>query len=200
MAILLLPAALALRADAPLAVLLLPILLELRAAAPVAALLLPVVFEKRAEAPLAVLLPPVLLALSAEAPLAVLLLPVVLAPRAANPVAVFSDPSVLLCSANATSDSRLHRIAWQPCKSRVVPHHAQRCSRLSHIAGSIPAPAFLLRAVVVDNSVDIQRSGSIDSLSPESSPVRDFVHVARLPPAPFPPPPPHYTRSWWTTP
>src|SRR5213078_5278914 len=31
-----------------------------------------------------------------------------------------------------------------------------------------------------------------DSVSPETSPLRGFVYVARIPPAPFPPPP-HFT-------
>src|SRR5262252_5049363 len=49
------------------------------------------------------------------------------------------------------------------------------------------------------NGVFAPRAGSIDSLAPARSPLRGFVDVARLPPAPFPPPPPQLARLRWLT-
>jgi hypothetical protein len=57
-------------------------------------------------------------------------------------------------------------------------------------AGSIPALASIFRSVSLDNEAFFLRPGSIDSLAPASSvAAATFVYVARLPPAPFPPPP-----------
>ncbi len=55
-------------------------------------------------------------------------------------------------------------------------------------AGSIPAPASIFRSVSLDNEAFFLRAGSIDSFAPRAHPL-GFVYVARLPPAPFPPPP-----------
>src|SRR6478672_11354017 len=56
-------------------------------------------------------------------------------------------------------------------------------------AGSIPAPASRSRSVSLDNEAFLLRAGSIDSLASRRAHPSGFVYVARLPPAPFPPPP-----------
>src|SRR5712664_2084701 len=54
-------------------------------------------------------------------------------------------------------------------------------------AGSIPAPASTPHAASVHNGVSGSKAGSIDSLAAGELTLAGFVHVARLPPAPFPP-------------
>src|SRR6476469_9556378 len=56
-------------------------------------------------------------------------------------------------------------------------------------AGSIPAPASQSGSVSLDNEAFLLRAGSIDSLAFRRAHLSGFVYVARLPPAPFPPPP-----------
>jgi hypothetical protein len=56
-------------------------------------------------------------------------------------------------------------------------------------AGSIPAPALRCRSGSLDTRVFISRAGSIDSLSPDSSPYRASSMSLGRRPAPFPPPP-----------
>src|SRR5687767_8654493 len=70
-------------------------------------------------------------------------------------------------------------------------------ARLPLFAGSIPAPASKPCAGWLENGGFVQRAGSIDSLAPARSPLRGFVYVARLPPAPFPPPP--LVRGFYST-
>src|SRR5947208_16658397 len=57
-------------------------------------------------------------------------------------------------------------------------------------AGSIPAPAFTTRSDLMDTVAFVSRAGSIDSLSPESSPERASSlslcpHRPHSPPRPF---------------
>ena len=54
-------------------------------------------------------------------------------------------------------------------------------------AGSIPAGDTAAASQSLANLRVVQSEGSIDSLSPESSPLAGFVYVAPLPRAPFPP-------------
>src|SRR2546421_416420 len=57
-------------------------------------------------------------------------------------------------------------------------------------AGSIPAPALALCSDLMDNGGVTSQAGSIDSVAVATSPSWANVDVARLPPAPFPPPRP----------
>ena len=66
-------------------------------------------------------------------------------------------------------------------------------------AGSIPAPASRSRSVSLDNEALLLCAGSIDSLASRRAHPSGFVYVARLPPAPFPPPPRDLARFRWTT-
>ena len=61
-------------------------------------------------------------------------------------------------------------------------------------AGSLPAPALKSRSGFVDNGAFSLRAGSIDSLAARELTLAGFVYVARLPPAPFPPPPRNLVR------